>query len=52
MEHSQRVFSHILKSGLVIIKFVLIRASHGVAMQLEYLLAQFPKGAHVDCTPW
>ena len=52
MEHSQHVFSRILKSGLVIIKFVLIRASHGVAMQLEYLLAQFPKGAHVDCTPW
>ena len=52
MEHSQRVFSRILKSGLVIIKFVLIKASHGVAQQLEFVLAQIPKGAHVDCTPW
>ena len=42
-------FSSHIREQLAIIKFVLIRASHGVAMQLGYLFAQFLKGLHVDC---
>jgi hypothetical protein len=43
-------FSHI-KERIGDYKLCVDQDSHGVAMQLKYLLAQFPKGAHVDCTP-
>ena len=40
-----------LRRGLVTTKYALIRASHGVVMQLGFLSAQFLRGVHVNCTP-
>ena len=50
MGPSLHVFSRILRRGLVTTKYVLIRASHRVVMQLGFLLARFLRGAHVDYT--
>ena len=50
MGPSLHVFSRILRRGLVTTKYALIRASHGVVMQLGFLSARFLRGAHVDYT--
>ncbi len=50
MGPSPLVFSCILRRRLVTIKYVSIRASRGVVMQLGFLSARFLRGVNVDYT--